>query len=44
MKKRLEDFKSEIESLQQNKLKMDWLFEWVEYLLKGGDRPKRPHG
>ena len=51
MKKRLEEFKSEIESLsrvirdsQQNELKMDWLFEWVEYLLKGGDRPKRPHG
>lgn len=44
MKKRLEDFLSEIKSSKEKQVNMDWLLEWVEYLLKGGDRPNRPHG
>lgn len=44
MKKRLEEFVSEIKSSNKKQIEMDWLMDWVEYLLRGGDRPKRPHG
>jgi len=41
MKKRLLEFKDELKKNKEPK--MEWLEEWIVYILRGGVRPGDPH-
>ena len=41
MKKRILEFREELKTVKGGG--MDWIGEWIAYILRGGVRPDKPH-